>query len=684
MPRLGRSDKPIVIEVPYGKPKEWSIWITGEDGNERNYSRRTFFKLTKKINNLWFTTITMLGIKKSDNIKEENVIKIFSENKIIFKGIIKNIDYANSYTTNLTCYGMASVLKKYETDNTYSNTATQTIYTALVDTATSGDEYPITMSSDDGTYANVTVTFDDENNLKGLNDLTESIDYEWYEDYGNYPYDSQNIHIVNSMGRTASQYSFTKNNSYFNKRKQNTDDQCNYCIVLGYGDGVNQLKSECYHATDNRTTLASALTAAETSTITVTDGTDLPSSGNVWVGCEKITYTGKTGNNLTTLTRGVAYLGNVQTTSNLTDGNGYAHEKGVAVFDAQYTTSSPESGSSIHTYKLKKHTYTDPSIVDQNALDRIANKIIDNNKDPIETVYINSYRPHTILNSVGLGDNITITDAQLDLSSASRRVVGMVCGFGSENGNYIQLQCSNQVPNFIERLTDTEDETKKANKFMQGATNIYAISSYENADNSTNLDMRFYLPADVIAVSSVKLQAKIKDYRAYSATSAGGSEAAKTSSAGSSHTHTITMTAAGTHSHGIGTLDLDWSDYVGTTTAVGSTSTDGSHEHQAETSAGGEATHTHTVNLSTHTHAMSYGIDETAGGSDGTVDIWIGEDGSESSYDTGLSGTISEDITDEIKDLVDGTGKWINIQFRPSKKMRIEANCYIKLFVKSD
>jgi hypothetical protein len=39
------------------------------------------------------------------------------------------------------------------------------------------------------------------------------------------------------------------------------------------------------------------------------------------------------------------------------------------------------------------------------------------------------------------------------------------------------------------------------------------------------------------------------------------------------------------------------------------------------------------------------------------------------------------DLTDEVKSI--GKGNWINIQFRPNKRMRIESNAYIQIFINS-
>jgi hypothetical protein len=40
------------------------------------------------------------------------------------------------------------------------------------------------------------------------------------------------------------------------------------------------------------------------------------------------------------------------------------------------------------------------------------------------------------------------------------------------------------------------------------------------------------------------------------------------------------------------------------------------------------------------------------------------------------------DLTTEV--LAIGAGKWVDIQFRPNKNMRIESNAYVQIFINSE
>ena len=66
-----------------------------------------------------------------------------------------------------------------------------------------------------------------------------------------------------------------------------------------------------------------------------------------------------------------------------------------------------------------------------------------------------------------------------------------------------------------------------------------------------------------------------------------------------------------------------------------------------------------------------------------SVDLYTGEDGGAMTLkDTYVTEQTEIDLTTEVATV--GAGKWINVQFRPNKRMRIEANAHVKLFISSD
>jgi hypothetical protein len=83
-----------------------------------------------------------------------------------------------------------------------------------------------------------------------------------------------------------------------------------------------------------------------------------------------------------------------------------------------------------------------------------------------------------------------------------------------------------------------------------------------------------------------------------------------------------------------------------------------------------------------HTHSLGYGIYEEAL-TGPSVGLYSGEDdGSMTLKGTYTSNQIELDLTNEVSNV--GAGKWMNLQFRPNKNMRIDANAYVQIFIKSE
>ncbi|MEE9593078.1 MAG: LamG-like jellyroll fold domain-containing protein, partial [Thermoplasmata archaeon] len=119
-------------------------------------------------------------------------------------------------------------------------------------------------------------------------------------------------------------------------RKVDSESIYNDITVLGYGDGINQLKSRNFHATTIRSTVAIRQTASA-STLDIADASSYPSSGIIQAGRERERYTGKTGDQLT----GISGANRAYTADGYESLAAYAHEVGIEVFLHADTTTSP-------------------------------------------------------------------------------------------------------------------------------------------------------------------------------------------------------------------------------------------------------------------------------------------------------------------------------------------------------
>ena len=139
---------------------------------------------------------------------------------------------------------------------------------------------------------------------------------------------------------------------------------------------------------------------------------DLPSSGAVWIGGEKIAYTQKItepalGTYIKGLTRGVS------------GSPAYGHRAGTWVRDAAYSPSSPETGSSIQLYGLREDLVPADALDDRADLDIQAQNYLAVAKD-LHTFGTAMLGMADFTVPVSLGDVITIEEMESSTQTAYR------------------------------------------------------------------------------------------------------------------------------------------------------------------------------------------------------------------------------------------------------------------------
>ncbi|MCK5219924.1 hypothetical protein KAR10_10380, partial [bacterium] len=293
---------------------------------------------------------------------------------------------------------------------------------------------------------------------------------------------------------------------------------------LGYGDGINQLKTKIFHATDNRTYLTVAMTKNGTETITVADTTSFDATGDLWIGCEKVSYTGKTGTTFTGITRSVAFADKTDVVES------YVHTKFIEVYDAQYTRTSAETDSSIGdgtelndaNWGINEQTFTDKTIIDQDTLDKIAYYLLLQHKDVVISITLNPMEIYDTMKSVELGDVVTINDTDLGVTGAEYRIIGIE--LGRDNAvPYITIKCSTSYMNVTDIISRMESESKSLTSYMQGSPSVVSVQSYENAQYSATpedkaMKMKFRVWDKTIAITDARLDFKVLPFRGYTST----------------------------------------------------------------------------------------------------------------------------------------------------------------------
>jgi len=537
---------PAVFWVPYGYPSLTTFYI-----DETEYFTVTNFEIVQRLNEMSQFKAELVGVDDTakTHIKRNSIVKVFSENTLIFKGRIERCEYDSNQFAKIKGNGIELKLRdEFVTRNVSNESLFEDVdSTTIVSQTASG----VMSVGTNNSLGKLTIRGDYDNKLAIIAGTAEAGGGDWWVSHGEFPYNTDYINVDTRRGSTSPVMTFNISGANANiiesRKEQDWDALKNSITVLGYGDGTNQLISKCFHATNTRTTLASDITASDM-TISLTDASGFPSSGSVWIGCEKVSYTGKSGNDLTGCTRGVAFMGNVT--------EAYAHKAGIAVYDAAYTETSAETDSSIGdgsdtnnaNYGLRRGVYSYPDIFDQNTLDLLAQNILEDHKDLVERITLIPVDFRNVLNTVEVGDTVTINDSDAGLSG-NYRVVGMT--FRNKEGyESLELEVSNAKTRFTGAVQNVQKETQKKTRYMQGATNCYMTGETDNCDSSHGLRIDFYIPKEAVGINKVKLNYKLLKYRIWSTVTAKES----------SHTHGIPeLSVSGTtsssetakHSHSV-------------------------------------------------------------------------------------------------------------------------------------
>ena len=514
-----------------------SIYIKDSNGEWQEFINHSYFKVVKKQNQVSEFEIHIMDLEDAEKlyVKEFAEVMFFSETNSILKGRIQKITYKTAYEATIVGFGMEAKLLEKELIKAgdkrvqYTNESAQTVANEILSSNTDGSSpwiiTPNTTGLFDTDYGNVSIRYEYGNRLNSIAKLTEAIDYEWdVSQEDTYFDDLFNIAplLPDATRATVSQETFqitgVDANCYQTNKEIDITNLANKIDALGYGDGVNQKHTSTYNASETYSTLASDITASST-TITLADASSFDSSGEIRIMEERITYSGKSGNDLTGCTRGAN-----STTALIHKKNIYV-EKYIAI-------TSAESGSSIGTNGLMDYTVTARDILDVETLELIASRKLLERMNPIVRISVLPNEPLETAGSRKIGDLITITDAESDLSG-DYRIVGIT--YISNYGDlYLEIEASNKSLTFIEQMQKQREANENLSKYMQGATNTNQVLLAENCDTNYNLDLRFYIPSDAKAINKLRLNYKIKPYRIYhtSVPSGGG----HTTASGGGHT----------------------------------------------------------------------------------------------------------------------------------------------------
>lgn len=502
--------------------------------NGNNYSNFLSCKLDKVKNSAYRFSIQILGEKQSNSdLQEGNIVRLYSGNDEVFKGEINEVSFSSEdLQTTIKGYGMEIKLMRRQADRTtyqFTNAATNTIVDKILSQDGSGSSpYVIEPGVNDITYpTSFRGQFDKK--LPIIKGLANAVNLEWWVDQD--AQDTDRLNITTQKGSSAPVKTFdTSDNSVNIKRKRNKQDMANVVTATGAGDGVNQVRSFTFHATTKRTTLEENLSVnSDNVDINVADASDFPSSGTMFIGAEKLDFTKTDSTTLHIPTGGRGSSGTENIGAGVSveleaDANnqGYYHNQGTEIYvyhDADagqtYDLDTPEDGSSVAQNGIQQTEATAKNVIDQDTIDRMAQTYLSEHKDIIEEIIVESTDPMQDIYDVRVGDTCTINNSDIGLTNENYRCVEMHLNYDLIKIPSLKMIFGKAVKTFTDTIEKDRSDTKNLNVYMEGSTSSFNVQSYENCDSTNPLELRFYMPEDVIAINKGKLRYKIKNYRAY-------------------------------------------------------------------------------------------------------------------------------------------------------------------------
>ncbi len=311
-------------------------------------------------------------------------------------------------------------------------------------------------------------------------------------------------------------------------RKVDRETVRNDVVALGYGDGINQLRSRIFHASTSRTRLYSPLSASEAAEMEVDDASSFPTAGIVFVGMERVRYTGMvtTGTHkLTGLTR--EYEGDLPG-KNRDSLAAYAHGQDVAVWlhadesgaPVYYDPQTAQTGSSIEVDGWKGGPpYVDRGVIDQSTLDHLAQRLLASYREPRESVIVRAKRSDF---AAEVGDNVDVLDfAGAAYENSPYRLHSLQ--FARDEVTW-ELDLGSPRDVAEAELARLREELRLSRAYGQGATNAMTPQHAENIKGgSKNLLMDVTIPPEAVAVNHVKIQRlRLRPFESYGEGSGGG------------------------------------------------------------------------------------------------------------------------------------------------------------------
>jgi phage minor structural protein len=366
----------------------------------------------------------------------------------------------------------------------------------------------------------------------------------------------------------------------------------------------------------------------------------------------------------------------------------------------------PYLEKNVSTYGLKSSILVDRRFESEETLKAFAQKTLDELSQPflsykIKTVDLAVKDSKKYARFVP-GDYVRIRDTESGIS-LNAPIVKVSKRDVRGNPFDIELEVANKSRDVTGSISDLQNRTRISETYSQGATNLQQIAFADNAETSYPLELKFYIPQEMVRINKLILNYTIENFRSYSrgAKAAGYVSTSTSSGGGIYRTETTTyngyqsaskttgvdhyIQGEGGHNHGIPPIihlarwdrgavgDAGkWVESGNHTHTVDFTIDSHSHEIQLNVS-----DHDHKIHIDPHSHDPIHGIYE--GGRANQCYLRVdGKNVYNYSKEVNLVPHLSKDGSGRIE-----RGAWHTVEIVPDALTRINANIFIQLFTNS-
>lgn len=283
--------------TPYGHPDDITVYV-----NEQEYFGVTYVRVVKRINQLDSFEMKISDVIYSDaNVLYNKIVKIFAESKLLLKGIITEVKYQTDGNCNVKGYGMGWLLanKQYVTRTTFSDFTNNLVNKFLSLNNDSISPYIINPNIVENFGDAIDFRAEFDNKLQIVDALARQIEWDWYVDNGDIPYNSDTFNFMAWRGSLAPVYtvelSGDSQNGMISERNDNFHNLINSIAYLGKGEGTSQIQTKFSFASTIYDRLTDTVTSGNIA-LSLIKGTNFPTAGGVVViGRNAIDFDGKAG-----------------------------------------------------------------------------------------------------------------------------------------------------------------------------------------------------------------------------------------------------------------------------------------------------------------------------------------------------------------------------------------------------